>query len=428
MAPRELTGGSFVFDPDDPDFDRDPNPTYDHLRAEAPVYWWPKAHGWVVSRYDDVVTLLTDSRFSAELRHYPGVPEGLPDSQLTLHQRLAKHGLFWMVDVDHARVRRVSGPLFSPRVAERFRPSLRRLADDVLDGIEVTSTLDVAAQVAAKYPLEAIIHVLGIPRSRHAEFRLFGSAVIDSFYPSISSDALQVNLSYLPDGVAMVEELLTEREGRSGRDFLSQLVNAERHGERLTRAELLSMVALMISAGSEPPRHLINFTLLNLLRRPGQLAEVRRDPALVKAAIEESYRFDGFGKLNLPRFPLEDVRLGGVDIAKGDQVFGIFASALRDARVFPQADRFDLRRDLSKNLMYGDGPHVCLGRWIAQVMVEVMVQALLERFPTLELAGEPQYVRDTFFRKMVSLPTKADGVSQSDQRHPAPQGESREHA
>ncbi|MFE3177882.1 cytochrome P450 [Amycolatopsis sp. NPDC059090] len=394
----------FSFDPNDPHFDVDPNPTWDHLRENAPVYWWPAAHGWVVTRYADVVTVLTDRRFSTELIHYPKLPLDLPDDLLESHRLLARHGLFWVPQDDHRRIRSVLAPLFTAGAVETYRPVAEQVADDVLDPLRDRNRLDIAAQVTAGLPLEMTMHLLGMPLRLHTEFRLFGAAIVDLFYPGISQVAVEVKAAHLPRGLALLDELLDERQTAQSDDLVSSMLHARHNGDSLTRDEVRSMVALLMSTASEPVGHLINVAMLNLLRHPDAMEQVRDDTSLIPAAIDEAYRYDGFGKLNLPRFPLEDVELSGVRIGKGEQIFGAFASASRDERAFPDAAVFDLHRDKRKSLLFGDGPHVCLGRWLSMVVVGTMVEKLVTGFPEMRLAGDPVYTQNTFFRKMVSLP------------------------
>lgn len=401
-----LPSREFKFDPNAPEFDVDPFPTYKYMRENMPVYWWPDAQGWVVTRYRDLSMLLRDKRFSVEVKDWEhGAPEQ-PDEKLTTHQLLAKHGLFWMPSTDHRRVRKVLGPLFTPGAVEFTREKYQYVVDEVLSVVDGRRVIDFVADFSSKYPLRAITHLLGIPRERRDEFIQFGSAVIDAFYPAISPEALREKMEFLPRGVAMLQEIMEERRSTPGPDFFSRLIHAEEDGERLTDKEIISMVALMISAGCEPPRHLISFAIYDLLRHPDQLEILRSEPALLRNAIDEAGRFDSFGKLNLPRFALEDLEIRGVKIRKGQQVFGVFASALRDPDVFQDADKFDIRRDQSQSVLYGDGLHVCLGTWLAKNMAEAAVGTLIRRFPNMTLAGGPVYTHNAFFRKMVSLPIR----------------------
>lgn len=403
--PRHLFQTSeFKFDPNAPEFDEDPFPTYRYMRERVPVYWWAEAQGWVCTRYSDVMTLLRDKRFSVEVKDWEHGPAEQPDERLTTHQVLAKHGLFWMPSMDHHRVRRVLGPLFSPRAVEGLRREFEAVAEEMVAPLEGRAAFDLVTDFTSRYPLRAITRVLGIPRERQERFVQFGSAVIDAFYPAISPEALREKLEFLPTGVGMLEEIMAEKRRAPDDGFFSRMVHAEEGGERLTDKEVISQVALMISAGCEPPRHLVTFAIRDLLLHPEQLALLRAEPGLLRNAVDEAGRFDSFGKLNLPRFPLEDVEIRGVRIPKGQQVFGVFASALRDPEVFPDPDAFDIRRDQGKSVLYGDGPHVCLGTWLAKLMAESAVKTLLRTFPTLALAGPPAFTRNAFFRKIVSLP------------------------
>ncbi|TMQ20201.1 MAG: cytochrome P450, partial [Deltaproteobacteria bacterium] len=329
--PRHLfQSREFTFEPNAPEFDIDPFPIYRHMRDNVPVYWWAEAQGWVCTRYDDVVMLLRDRRFSVELIDWEHGPPDVPDEQLTTHQVLAKHGLFWMPGADHVRVRKVLGPLFTPKAVEPLRSEFRRVADSMLSRLEGSDSIDLVRDFTSSYPLQAITQALRIPREERDRFIQFGSAVIDAFYPAISPEALREKMEFLPTGVAMLEAIMAEKRGHPDDGFFSKMIHAQEDNQRLTSKEIISQVALMISAGCEPPRHLVTFAVWDLLRHPDQLEILLREPGLLRNAIDEAGRYNSFGKLNLPRFPLEDVEIRGVRIPKGQQIFGVFASALRD--------------------------------------------------------------------------------------------------
>jgi cytochrome P450 enzyme len=406
--PTAITSRSdFHFDPSAAGFDVDPWPTYAYLRENEPVFWWPEKHAWIVTRYDDVVMTLKDPRFSVEFRYYG--PDELPDDQLSAHQMLTRYGMFWMPVETHNRVRATVAPLFRAAAIAAYREQVQQVFDDILSAAEGRAELDVVEDLVLGYPAQAITALLGIPGERRAEFLRFASSVLDAFYPSIDAADYDEKMSYLPHGVALVEELIEQDRAQPRGGLLTQLINARRNGESLSPKELLGMVGVIISAGSEPTRHLVSFTIYNLLRHPDQLRILRAEPHLLGNAVNEVGRYDSMGKLNFPRFPLEDLEIRGVTVRAGQPVFGVFASAQRDPEAFPDAHRFDIRRDPRLNLIWSTGLHNCLGHALAQMIVEVAVETFLRKFPEATLIGDPVYTRDTFFRKMVSLPVSLQG-------------------
>jgi cytochrome P450 enzyme len=384
----------FHFDPSAAGFDVDPFPTYAYLREHEPVFWWPEQQGWIVTRYDDVVMLLKDPRFSVEFRYYG--PDELPDDQLNAHQLLTRYGMFWMSDENHDRVRATVAPLFGARSVAALRPQIQGVVDDILRGTKGCTEFDIVKDFVLGYPAQAITTLLGISGERHTEFLRFASSILDAFYPPIDAAGYDERISYLPQGVTLVGDLIEQDRLHPRGGLLTKLINARRDGRGLSRKELLGMVAVIISAGSEPTRHLVSFTLYNLLRHPDQLRILRAEPHLLGNAVSEVGRYDSMGKLNFPRFPRQDVKIHGVTVRAGQPVYGVFASAQRDPAVFPDPDRFDIRRDLRRSLLWSQGPHNCLGHALAQLIVEVAVETFLRRFPRVRLRGGPVYTRDTF--------------------------------
>ncbi|MFB7867867.1 cytochrome P450 [Streptomyces sp. NPDC056069] len=399
-APTAATS-DFFFDPNAPGFNEDPFPVWAYMRENTPVYWWEPAQGWIVTNYEDVLTTLTDPRFSVEFRFYG--PAHLSDEQLTPHQRLTKYGIFWLPVEAHDRVRAITAPLFTPRAVEPLRAAVRTYVAELIDHIDGKPHCDLVSDFVLNYPVGAITRILGVPGDRRPEFLRFAQGVLDAFYPAIDKDAFDSKTSYLTDGLPLVQQLIDDARTHERPGLMSALANADKDGERLTPDELLSMVGVIISAGSEPTRHLVLGALYNLLRHRDQLDILKQEPELLPNAIGEVGRYDSMGKLNFPRFALEDLQIRGVPIKAGTPVFGVFSSALRDPEVFPDPERFDIRRDLHRTLLWSKGIHNCLGRPIAQMIAEEAIRAFIDRFPHAKLHSEPVYVADSFFRKMGSL-------------------------
>jgi cytochrome P450 len=388
------------FNPNAPGFDADPYPTYARLREEAPVYYWPAARAFLVSRFEDAASLMRDPRFSLDPKSvgYPRPEDALPAE----FRMLQENGLFRLSQKDHARVRRAISPAFTPRAVERLRPDIQRIVDEALARSESKDEIDVAA-FADLIPMRVIAAMLQIPAEHAETFRKFGQAFVASTDPRWTPEQLIELLAPIPPGVTLLRSIIQERRENLGEDLLSTLIRAEQAGDKLSEEEMLSLVAALITAGSETTVHFICYAVLNLLRHPEHLALVRREPGLLRGALEEVLRFDSFGKSGIPRFATEDAEIAGTKIPRGAMVMALIPAAARDPRVFQDADTFDPRRESTDNINFGIGAHYCLGASLARLEGEVAVSTLLRRFPHMRLAGEPVFGNHPFIREMKSL-------------------------
>jgi cytochrome P450 len=404
--PVVATPASVAFEPYTPEFDRDPHPHYRALRENDPVHWWASSQAWVVSRYADVAMLLRDRRFSLKYTDWELAPPRTGGGPNTLAFReLLDAGIFAMDEAGHTRLRKLVSPTFTPRSVERVRPDVQLIVDEALAGLAKGDKVDLAPRFAEAIPLRVIASILGVSREDEVDFRRFGVAVAEAVNaPWLSADELEAVTAPVPVGIALVRSLIDERRARPGDDLLSVLIHHEEEGERLSTAELISLVAGLIIAGSETTVHAIAFGVLNLLRHPDQLALVLAEPALVRPAVDELLRFDLFGRIGSPRFAREDVSLHGRTIRKGQMALLLVSSALRDESAFPNPDRLDVRRDTSQTIAFGIGPHYCLGASLARLEAEIALATLFDRFPRIALDGAPTYGQHLTMRKIASLP------------------------
>jgi cytochrome P450 enzyme len=405
-------GDTFVFNPDDMAYTADPYPTYRHLREQAPIYWWPAGRGYVLSRYQDVVSVLRDARFTPNVNGWEHAPPYDPTQklapQVVEYYRIMGSGLFQLAPADHQRVRKLVSPAFTPRAIERMRGEIQGIVDQLLAQAGGGARMDVVTDLAEHLPIRAISRMLDIPARYDASFRHFGTALVDSINPRLTPDELAQTVEPVPAGVALLYEVLEERRRHPGHDLLSALIHAEEEGQKLSRDELVSLVAGLITAGAETTVHLVCFAMYQLLRHPEAAEALRQDPRLCRNALEEVLRYDSFGKNGLPRVALEDVEVGGTLIRKGQMALLLLSSALRDPEVFPQADTFDIRRDQSMTISFGSGAHYCLGAALARLEGEVAVNTLLARYPRMTLAGEARFAPHAFLRKMSTLPVRLE--------------------
>lgn len=208
--------------------------------------------------------------------------------------------------------------------------------------------------------------------------------------------------------VGFILDLIDRRRADPGPDLLSALINVhEEDQDRLSNDELASVVLILLIAGFETSVSLIAMATYLLLTHPGELAKVRRDPAVLPNAVDEALRFLGPAEITT-RGSLEDVEIGGVHIPAHSTVLISGAAANRDPRKFPDPERFDVSRDTTGHLSFGHGIHFCVGGPLARLEGEIALRALLRRFPDLALAIEPEQVswRRSFLRGIDSLPVR----------------------
>jgi len=404
--PTDPTPGSFVFNPFVEGFDDDPAPVYRQLRESAPVYYWPLADAYLVSRYQDVLAVLKDPRLSRSYRdnaRYQPLPD-LPEYHE--YRSATENGLFQVKPADHLRLRRLVNPGFAPKKIELLRAQIREITLAALAGLPALEIVDLAPMVD-DIPLRVIGRLLAIPAAMEPGFLVFARARLLLINPGLTFDERDALIRGLAPGYRDIRALLAERRQRPGDDMLSALIHIEEEGGRLSEAELIGVVESIIIGGADTTVHTLRFMLLNLLRSPGQLERVRADPTLARAAMEETLRFDHFNKFGTPSFVLEDLSIGGVPIARGSTVIPMKGAGSRDPAVFERPDEFDIgRADLGEAHNFGLGPHSCLGAHLARLEAEVVVPTILEQLPGMTLAGPPEFTPHLFFRVMRSLPVR----------------------
>ncbi|WP_437806938.1 cytochrome P450 [Sorangium sp. So ce1078] len=402
MTPNQAAKGCPVlhFKPDAPGFDADPYPAYTELRESAPVYFWPDAQAYVVSRFDDVASMLRDPRLATD-----PVAAGLPAPEAGLPEQIRapfERSLFRLAPRDHARVRRAVSPAFTPRACDRLRPMIQRTVDEALAPFEGKDEIEIA-EFADFIPLRVVASMLDIPGAHEKTFRDFGEALIRTVDPCLTPEMYAAVVAPVPAGMTLLRELIAERRDHLGDDLLSTLIRAEAEGDRLSEDEMLGLVAAIIAAGSETTVHFICFGVMSLLCVPERAAAVRAEPALLRGAMEELLRFDNFGKGGVVRYCLEDVEIAGVQMSRGSTVVAILPAALRDPRAIADADRYDPRRQQEEILSFGLGPHYCLGASLARLEGEIAIGTLLRRYADMRVVGEPTYARHPTLRKLSSL-------------------------
>ncbi|MBI3768555.1 MAG: cytochrome P450 [Deltaproteobacteria bacterium] len=379
-----------------------PYPHYHRLRAAAPVYRSALLRAWLVSGYENGWAVLRDPRFGRnfaremETRHGP---DWRKHSSLTARER----SMLTLEGAAHTRLRRLVSKAFTPRTVEALRPSITRAVDLLLDGLADTRGGDFLATVAFPLPVTVIGELLGVPEADRAQFRQLvrDSTAVFEMRPTdadfAAADAAQVTVR------RYFEELIAEKRRRPDEGLLSRLARAEDGGDRLSDDELISMASLLFAAGFETTTNLLGNGLLALLHRPDQLARLREDPALFASLPDELLRYDDTAQLAL-RTAQTTVAIGGETIPEGETVLVLLGAGNHDPARYADPDRLDVTRADVVPLSFGGGVHYCLGAALARAETEIALRSLLERFPTIALAGAARFRERLTLRGVESLP------------------------
>jgi pimeloyl-[acyl-carrier protein] synthase len=395
----------------DPEVMASPYRLYRELREADPVHWDPFLHAWVVTRYADIVTVLSrfsaDRTLSAEKLENMGLAAMNPIIQVMAQQMLFRD------PPAHTRLRTLCAAAFSPARIAILRGHIQDIAGMLIDRFIARGKADIVADLASPMPAIVTAEMLGVPVSDHEKLKQW----------SIDFAEILGNFQHYPDRVARVaasvrdmteyfraairQQEIDPREG-----LVLSLVQAEVNGVRLTEEEIVANCILTMIGGQETSTNLIGSGLLTLLRHPEQMRLVQDDPSLIPSAVEELLRFESPIQ-HTARVAHEDFSLGGKLIRRGQTVVAVLAAGNRDPERFPNPDVLDVKRGDKGHLAFGWAAHFCFGAPLARMEGQIAFGALLGRLKNLELASEDFVWRENLgLRGLSGLPVRFDMSSE----------------
>lgn len=378
------------------------------VQAAAPVHLVRCPDGldrWLVTRYEDVVAVLTDPTFSSDMSTM-----ARPESSSTVTEVLGEgsriHSMMISQDPpEHTRLRREVSLAITPSLLDGLLPMIRRVAEELTDAVSAGGRHDLVSEFSRPLSLAVSCALLGAPR-----------ADADRFFAA--SEAIG-SLDGTPDGAARTQRAIAamhdyfaglvaaRRAGtHPGDDAVSALLAVQRRNGRLSDDELIATCFLLFFNGLDVVADLIANGVLALLTHPDQLAALRANPGLLPRAVEELLRYDGPVNPGMWRYARTDTEIGGVRIPRGACLIVAIAAANRDPAVFCEPRRLDLGRAHNPQLAFGHGLHYCFGARLARAQARIAIGTLIGRFPGISLAvGHDQLRwRESVGRGLVELP------------------------
>jgi cytochrome P450 len=387
----------------DPGVLANPYPLYHRLRSEAPVHWDPYLHAWVVTRYRDVVSVLTN--FSAGRTPTPEQLASMDMAQLSPIAAVMVRQMLFLDPPEHSRVRAIAAHAFTPRRVEVLRGHIREIVERLLDSVEPAGGMDVLADLGAPLPAIVTTEMLGVPSRDWQQLKAWSQ----DFAEMLGN--FQHNPGRIARVLRSVEEMTAyfraaiERQTEApGEGLVHTLATAEVDGDRLTLDEVVANVIVTMVGGLETTTNLIGNGLLSLLRNPDQMQLLQSEPELVPSAVEELLRYESPSQ-HTARLAPDDVELGGQPIRRRQAVIAVMGAANRDPERFRDPDRLDLDRQDNRHVAFGWGGHFCFGAPLARIEGQIAFEALLRRFPEIHLEPvELEWRENLGLRGLKALP------------------------
>jgi cytochrome P450 len=355
-------------------------------------HWLAKTQmGYSVTHLEDVTAILRDKRFHSALSVLPSMA-GIDASDYAGRRR---RSILSMEGEEHARLRRLVAPAFTPASANRLRPTMRAVVTELIDQIAGDGACEFVTDVCEPYPIPIICELLGAPRQ---DWKLFSSWATDIFriFNGMLEDDLPAIERAAGELTEYVSAMVAERRAAPRDDLLSDLIAIEEEGDRLSTAEMTMLAEAVLMAGTDTTRNQLACCVALFADHPEQWALLAERPELAPRAVEESMRYLGAVRATV-RFASEDVVYRDVLFPQGTLVSVALYGANRDPDVWERPNEFDVTAErATAQMTFGSGIHFCLGAALARAELQEALPLLAQRMPGLALAGPVEWKPATF--------------------------------
>ncbi|MEC1622893.1 cytochrome P450 family protein [Bacillus mojavensis] len=398
---------NLMFHPHAKEFHENPFSVLGRFREHAPIHRFELHRfgctypAWLITRYDDCMAFLKDNRITRDVKNVMST-EQIEMLNVSEDVNFVSDHMLAKDTPDHTRLRSLVHQAFTPRTIENLRISIEQITERLLDEMEKENETDFMASFASPLPFIVISEMMGIPKEDRAQFQIWTNAMVDTSEANreLTNQALREFKDY-------VGKLIHERRIQPKDDLISKLVHAEEDGQTLSEKELYSMLFLLVVAGLETTVNLIGSGTLALLQHKEELEKLKQHPEMIDTAVEELLRYTSPVVMMANRWAIEDFSYQGHSIKKGDMIFIGIGSANRDPEQFENPETFDITRTPNRHISFGFGIHFCLGAPLARLEGKIAFNALLKRFPQIELSATPEELKwrkNAFLRGLESLP------------------------
>jgi cytochrome P450 len=392
--------------------DGPPHELFKDMRSRCPVHWtdgiseYPDEEGfWSVTTADDVHEVSRDwQTYSSEIGGFTALKNAI--LPLELQQAM----FIGMDPPKHDRIKGLFQRGFTPKRIAEHEPAIRQIATDVLVELEGREECDLVDDVAQPFVARVIGSFMGLSPEDDAIWASIMNTILGAGDPDRTPEGAQTVMEKeVPQVFERCAKLIAERRENPTDDLTSVLVHAEVEGEKLEEHEIVMGFFLLMAAGNDSTKATYCSGMRALMENPEQRDKVLADPSMVPAVVEEALRmYPAFA--HFARTATRDTELHGQTIRKGEKVVMWYPSSNRDETRFEDPDRFDVERNPEHQAFGAGGRHFCLGTALARLELRILIEETLQRYPKMELAGEPQFVESPFANQLKTLPVRLNAA------------------
>ena len=392
-----------------------PHNTFIRMRKQDPLAWCDGGQFkgyWSLTRYDDI---LKHNRNSALLSS----AQGIRMEDQSREEYLARRTFQETDPPEHSVTRKIVNEAFSKKIIDQSEDIIRNLCNDILDNALSHDEFDAASLISRQLPMRMLGRVLGLPAEDLDWLVTKGDELIANLDPEytdfvldkVDTDEFRLMPFRSPAGAQLFEyakKIMRDKAAQNDHQgVLSLVLQPNEHGDVISEIEFRNFFCLLVAAGNDTTRYTLSASMHALATKPELLELLKSaNDKLWASATEEFIRWAS-PTMHFRRTATEDFQLHGKTVKAGDKVVYWFVSANRDENRFDQPFEVDLQRTPNRHMAFGQGgPHVCLGMWLARLELRVLLQELVKRVNTIELAGDIEYLRSNFVGGIKRLPVK----------------------
>ena len=383
------------------------------MRNEYPVTWVePNQYRpfWAITKHCDIVEIekQNDVFINDPRTTLMDIPTEEAIKEFTGGSHLLVRTLVHMDNPDHRTYRALTQKWFSPPNLETLKMDIRHIAQEYVEKmVDFGGECDFAKDVAIFYPLRIIMSILGVPKQDESRMlrltqELFGGGDEDMIR-DVQETSPQSNT--ITDFFEYFNNLTEERRKNPTNDVASVIANATINSEPLGHLEAMSYYTIIATAGHDTTSSSTAGGILAMIQNPDQFLKLKKNPSLMPSAVEETIRWVTPVK-NFFRTATRDYLIKDQKIKKNDSILLCYPSGNRDEDVFDDPFSFKVDRTPNRHLAFGHGAHLCLGKYLAKIEMEIFYEELFKKISKIELNGEPKWVKASFVSGLKSLPIK----------------------